>query len=58
MKLENNVRAQKEYFGTNITKSLSFRKEQLKKLSEAIEEYTPTILRALKEDLNKSEPNS
>ena len=55
MKLENNVRAQKEYFGTNITKSLSFRKEQLKKLSEAIEEYTPTILRALKEDLNKSE---
>ncbi len=55
MKPENKVRAQKEYYGTNITKSISFRKEQLKKLSEAIEEHTPMILKALKEDLNKSE---
>ena len=55
MKLENRIKAQKDYFATNITKSISFRKEQLCKLAEAVGEYSPSILRALKEDLNKSE---
>lgn len=55
MQLNKVIQAQRDYFATNITKSAEFRKEQLNKLSEAIDEYTPEIIKALKADLNKSE---
>lgn len=55
MKLENIVQAQRDYFLTDETKNIGFRKEQLHKLLEAIEEYKPQIYHALQQDLNKSE---
>ena len=55
MRLENVVQKQKDFFATNETKSVEFRKTQLYKLAEAIEEYKPRIYEALKKDLNKSE---
>lgn len=55
MQLSKVVQAQKAFFQTNETKKIEFRKNQLYKLAEAIEEYKPEIYRALKEDLNKSE---
>ena len=58
MQLEHIVYKQRDFFRTNETKSISFRKKQLKKLVEAIEEYKPLIYDALKKDLNKSEYES
>ncbi|MGN0307304.1 MAG: aldehyde dehydrogenase family protein [Lachnospiraceae bacterium] len=58
MQLSKVVQAQRDYFHTNETKSVEFRKAQLRKLAEAIEEYQEEIYRALKEDLNKSEYES
>lgn len=55
MQLSKVVQAQKDFFWSNETKKKEFRKKQLHKLAEAIEEYKPEIYRALKEDLNKSE---
>lgn len=55
MQLNQVVRAQRDFFNTNETKNPEFRKKQLKKLAEAIEEYKPQIYDALKKDLNKSE---
>lgn len=48
------IRKQREFFGTNITKDLRFRKEQLLKLRKAIQEYEGKIIEALAADLNKS----
>ena len=55
MQLHQVVKAQKDFFKTNETKSVEFRKKQLYKLAEVIEEYKPQIYDALKKDLNKSE---
>ena len=46
---------QKIYFESNETKSVSFRKEQLKRLFALIKKYETDIFQALKTDLNKSE---
>ena len=48
------IKKQREFFGTNITKDLRFRKEQLLKLRKAIQEYEGKIIEALAADLNKS----
>lgn len=55
MQLSKVIQSQRDFFGTNETKSKEFRKKQLSRLAEAIEEYKPEIYRALREDLNKSE---
>lgn len=48
------VERSREYFYSDITKSSSYRIEQLKKLKTSIEENEKYIYAALKEDLNKS----
>lgn len=53
-KLEN----QYEFFDTKQTFSVSWRKEQLKLLAEAINRYEEDIYAALKKDLNKSKVES
>ena len=58
MQLNHVVQTQRDFFQTNETKSVEFRKKQLKKLAKAIEEYKPLIYSALKKDLNKSEYES
>jgi len=47
--------AQQDFFRTNITRDLDFRKEQLNKLYRAIKQEEPALLEALKKDLGKSE---
>jgi aldehyde dehydrogenase (NAD+) len=49
------VRAQREFFHTGKTRDVRFRKENLKKLRDAVKRYEPDILTALKKDLNKPE---
>lgn len=49
------VTKQREFFNTGVTKSETFRKEQLNKLKAAIIKYEKELLAALKTDLNKSE---
>lgn len=44
----------KAFFNTQQTKAISFRKEQLKKLSKAIKSYESDILEALYTDLGKN----
>ncbi|HDB6519434.1 TPA: aldehyde dehydrogenase [Staphylococcus aureus] len=44
----------KAFFNTQQTKDISFRKEQLKKLSKAIKSYESNILEALYTDLGKN----
>ena len=58
MQLNHVVHTQRKFFETSKTKSPAFRKKQLKKLAEAIQEYQPLIYDALKKDLNKSEYES
>lgn len=47
--------SQREYFHTDETKDLSFRKAQLRKLKQAIIDQEDAINEALRQDLNKSE---
>lgn len=54
MNIEKIVLAQREYFETDATKSIAFRKEALRKLYAAIVANENAILEALKKDLNKS----
>ena len=54
MTIESIVGIQEDYFHTNITKDISFRKQSLEKLLEAIHENESLIYDALKKDLNKS----
>jgi len=49
------VHQQKQYFYSGETKNISYRREQLTKLKEAISHREQDILDALKKDLNKSE---
>lgn len=54
MTLESIVRLQKEYFATDATKDVHFRKECLSRLYESIEDNELAIYDALKKDLGKS----
>lgn len=55
MTIESIVSSQRNFFHMNTTKDLSFRREALEKLLEAIEENKQAIFDALKADLGKSE---
>lgn len=48
------IKKQRIFFNSGTTKSISFRKEQLKKLRDAIVKNEEQIMDALKKDLNKS----
>jgi aldehyde dehydrogenase (NAD+) len=50
--------AQRAYFATGATQSVEFRREQLQRLKNAIKQYEPQILAALKADLHKAELES
>ena len=52
--LEAIIIKQQVFFQSNITKSISFRKQSLKKLLKAIEKHEQAIARALWADLHKS----
>lgn len=52
--IEQNFYDSKAFFNTQQTKDISFRKEQLKKLSKAIKSYESDILEALYTDLGKN----
>ncbi len=58
MTIESIVSSQRNFFDTNTTKDLSFRRESLEKLLEAILENKNSIYNALKADLGKSEQES
>lgn len=49
------VRRHQAYFKQGATRPVAFRKEQLRKLREAIRRYESRIMAALRQDLNKSE---
>ena len=53
-KIQEITKAQKEYFHTGATLDIKFRKDMLKKLSEAIERWEGRISDALWTDLHKS----
>ena len=46
---------QRNFYYTGATKSIDYRKEQLKKLKKTIQKYEKEVIAALKHDLNKSE---
>lgn len=52
--IENIVKEQKDFFTSNITLDIKFRKEQLKKLKNAIEKWEKPLCEALLIDLHKS----
>lgn len=58
MTIESIVASQRNFFQTNMTKDLSFRRDALVKLLEVIEENKTSIYEALKRDLGKSEQES
>ncbi len=49
------VNKQREFFNTGVTKSETFRREQLTKLKGAVIKFEKELLAALKKDLNKPE---
>ena len=49
------LRKQRDYFASGATKSIKFRKEQLRKLKELIENNEDAIIEALHKDLRKHE---
>ncbi|MEI7667886.1 MAG: aldehyde dehydrogenase family protein, partial [Erysipelotrichaceae bacterium] len=53
--LQEKLTKQQAYFNQDATKSVAFRKTQLKKLKQAIIDYETRINEALRLDLNKSE---
>ncbi|UJF16612.1 aldehyde dehydrogenase [Jeotgalibaca sp. MA1X17-3] len=58
MEITQIVSEHKDYFNQNQTKSYEFRVEQLEKLYQAIQTYSPQIIDALYQDLHKSEVES
>jgi aldehyde dehydrogenase (NAD+) len=48
------VRRAREFFATGVTRPLAFRREQLQKLSAALQQHEPAVLAALQADLGKS----
>ena len=55
MNLNHILKAQKDFFLSEATKTVDFRKQQLEKLYGLIEEYEKRIYYALYKDLNKTE---
>lgn len=55
MQIKDLVQSQQQFFISQKTKDISFRKENLLKLQAQIKENIPEITEALKKDLNKSE---
>ncbi len=53
LEIEQIVAAQKEYFNTDVTKSIEFRIHQLKRLKKLIRQHEPAILEALNKDLGR-----
>lgn len=58
MTIESVVSSQHNFFNSNATKDLSFRRTALEKLLESIEENKDAVYSALKADLGKSEQES
>ncbi len=54
MTIQSQLDAMRNYFDSGVTKTHAFRKQQLKKLKQAIEKYEPEIYAALHSDLKKS----
>lgn len=52
--IDNILQLQRDFYDSGATIPVSFRKEQLKKLYQAIQKYQPQIAEALKKDLGKS----
>ncbi|PTF22964.1 aldehyde dehydrogenase [Staphylococcus cohnii] len=52
--IEQSFHNSKQYFNTHETKSLKFRKKQLKQLSKSIKSYESELLEAFQEDLGKN----
>ena len=52
--IEQSFHNSKQYFNTHETKSLKFRKKQLKQLSKSIKNYESELLEAFQEDLGKN----
>lgn len=55
MQISDLVQNQRDFFNSQTTKDISFRKQNLLKLQNAIKENIPQITEALQKDLNKSE---
>ncbi|HFU6606200.1 aldehyde dehydrogenase [Bacillus cereus group sp. TH43LC] len=53
--INNILEEHKEFFHTGATKTLQFRLEQLRKLKDGIQRYEKRIIKALHQDLGKSE---
>ena len=53
-KIHNIVQEQKSFFQTGRTLDISWRKEQLRKLKQAVIRYEPELEEALKDDLGRS----
>lgn len=54
-KVQSILQAQRDYFASNATKSLQFRKKQLQKLKKMIVDNEAALLQALHKDLKKHE---
>ncbi len=54
MEIEELIKKQKEFFNTNKTKDINFRKDALRELKETILKYEKDIEIAIRKDLNKS----
>ena len=52
--IEKLVQEQRAYFRSGATRPVEFRKEMLRKLAAALQEYEGTINRAMKADMNKA----
>ena len=53
MDIKDIVLHQNEYYQTNITKDIKYRKQTLRKIKKWIQEHETEIIGALKADLNK-----
>lgn len=54
MQIKEILEHQKKFFGTNITKDVSFRKKQLKKIKDIILQNEELLYKAIYKDFNKS----
>jgi len=58
MKADELLTRQRTFFASGTTLSISYRKQALKKLRQAIEIYEKQLFQALKQDLGKSQSES
>ena len=52
--IKNIIEAQREFFASNATLDIEFRKKQLKKMRDALKKWEKPLLEALWLDLHKS----